>query len=293
MAELETRAPTPNGETTLAVLTDEASLTALGKGKVLVLFGADWDEPSQQLNQLFAELARLKKHPSVTLASADAEECEALAEKFGVEAVPTLVTLKGGEVAGKAEGVDAAAAAAAAVEALDKEKVATMDADEAAAVAKVQLEQRMKQLIFSSPAMLFMKGSPEAPRCGFSRKVCELLQGANVPFATFDILLPENQDEMAADGDLLGQLELQDPEAEAALEDPEAALNARLKALVNQAKAVLFMKGTPGNEKCGFSKTIVALLRDNGVEFDAFDILTDDDGMAAEEGGLKAQLGLE
>ena len=110
MAELETRAPTPNGETTLAVLTDEASLTALGKGKVLVLFGADWDEPSQQLNQLFAELARLKKHPSVTLASADAEECEALAEKFGVEAVPTLVTLKGGEVAGKAEGVDAAAA---------------------------------------------------------------------------------------------------------------------------------------------------------------------------------------
>ncbi|KAK7247963.1 protein disulfide oxidoreductase [Aureococcus anophagefferens] len=210
MAELETRAPTPNGETTLAVLTDEASLTALGKGKVLVLFGADWDEPSQQLNQLFAELARLKKHPSVTLASADAEECEALAEKFGVEAAADAVTLKGGEVAGKAEGVDAAAAAAA-VEALDKEKVATMDADEAAAVAK----------------------------------------GANVPFATFDILLPENQDarqglktysdwptypqfyanerpvggldilqEMAADGDLLGQLELQDPEAEAALEDP-------------------------------------------------------------------------
>ena len=354
MAELETRAPTPNGETTLAVLTDEASLTALGKGKVVVLFGADWDEPSQQLNQLFAELARLKKHPSVTLASADAEECEALAEKFGVEAVPTLVTLKGGDVAGKAEGVDAAAAAAA-VEALDKEKVATMDADEAAAVAKVQLEQRMKQLIFSSPAMLFMKGSPEAPRCGFSRKVCELLQGANVPFSTFDILLPEHQDvrqglktysdwptypqfyangdlvggldilqEMAADGDLLGQLELQDPEPEDALEDPEAALNARLKALVNQAKAVLFMKGTPGNEKCGFSKTIVALLRDNGVEFDAFDILTDDDvrqglkkysdwptfpqfyvdgellggldilqEMAAEEGGLKAQLGLE
>ena len=57
MAELETRAPTPNGENGLAVLTDEASLTALGKGKVLVLFGADWDEPSQQLNQLFAELA--------------------------------------------------------------------------------------------------------------------------------------------------------------------------------------------------------------------------------------------
>ena len=36
----------------LTALTDEASLTALGSGKVAVLFGADWDPPSQQLTQL-------------------------------------------------------------------------------------------------------------------------------------------------------------------------------------------------------------------------------------------------
>ena len=32
--------------TTLIALTDEASLNALGAGKIAVLFGADWDAPS-------------------------------------------------------------------------------------------------------------------------------------------------------------------------------------------------------------------------------------------------------
>jgi Grx4 family monothiol glutaredoxin len=38
---------------------------------------------------------------------------------------------------------------------------------------------------------------------------------------------------------------------------------------------MLFMKGSPGNEKCGFSRTIVGILQENGVKFSSFDILTD------------------
>ena len=36
--------------------------------------------------------------------------------------------------------------------------------------------------------MLFMKGSPAEPRCGFSAKVVEALQQAGVDFKHFDIL---------------------------------------------------------------------------------------------------------
>jgi len=36
--------------------------------------------------------------------------------------------------------------------------------------------------------MLFMKGSPAEPRCGFSAKVVEGLQQAGVEFKHFDIL---------------------------------------------------------------------------------------------------------
>ena len=39
---------------------------------------------------------------------------------------------------------------------------------------------------------------------------------------------------------------------------------------------MLFMKGSPDAPKCGFSKSIVALLRENGVgDFGHFDVLAD------------------
>lgn len=53
-------------------------------------------------------------------------------------------------------------------------------------------------------------------------------------------------------------------------------LNARLKALMEQDKVMLFMKGTPDDPRCGFSRKIVGLLRGQKVEFSSFDILSDE-----------------
>lgn len=50
---------------------------------------------------------------------------------------------------------------------------------------------------------------------------------------------------------------------------------------MNRHKVVLFMKGNPSAPKCGFSRQIVGLLRDKGVEFAWYDILSD---QAAREG---------
>jgi glutaredoxin-related protein len=36
------------------------------------------------------------------------------------------------------------------------------------------------------------------------------------------------------------------------------------------------MKGSPDQPRCGFSRKIVGLLRDEKVEFKSFDILTDE-----------------
>lgn len=46
---------------------------------------------------------------------------------------------------------------------------------------------------------------------------------------------------------------------------------------------MLFMKGSPDTPKCGFSRSIVELLRKGGVTFSSFDILTDEEVRA----GLK------
>lgn len=53
------------------------------------------------------------------------------------------------------------------------------------------LNSRLQSLITSTPIMLFQKGTPTAPRCGFSRQAVELLTSANVTFGYFNILEDE------------------------------------------------------------------------------------------------------
>lgn len=53
------------------------------------------------------------------------------------------------------------------------------------------LEERLQKLINQAPVMLFMKGHPEQPRCGFSGKIVGILKEHNVAFDSFDILTDE------------------------------------------------------------------------------------------------------
>ena len=55
------------------------------------------------------------------------------------------------------------------------------------------------------------------------------------------------------------------------------SLNDRLKELIHRSPIMLFMKGLPSAPKCGFSRTLVQILDDSGVAYDAFDILTDEE----------------
>lgn len=57
--------------------------------------------------------------------------------------------------------------------------------------------------------------------------------------------------------------------------ETEEQLEERCKSLMNKHKVVLFMKGNPSAPKCGFSRKTVGLLREKGVEFAWFDILSD------------------
>ena len=50
------------------------------------------------------------------------------------------------------------------------------------------LEQRIKELLSSAPVLLLMKGTPDEPRCGFSRKVVDALRQDSIAFRHFDIL---------------------------------------------------------------------------------------------------------
>ena len=47
-----------------------------------------------------------------------------------------------------------------------------------------ELEQQVKE----NPVLLYMKGSPEAPQCGFSSKASQILIACGKPFYIVDIL---------------------------------------------------------------------------------------------------------
>ena len=55
-----------------------------------------------------------------------------------------------------------------------------------------ELNDRMRKLMAMDKVVLFMKGSPDEPRCGFSRKTVDILREHNVQFSYFDILTDES-----------------------------------------------------------------------------------------------------
>ena len=47
---------------------------------------------------------------------------------------------------------------------------------------------KIDQQVKNNKVMLFMKGNPNAPQCGFSAHTVEILQSYGIPFQTADVL---------------------------------------------------------------------------------------------------------
>eukprot|EP00056_Hartaetosiga_gracilis_P002557 m.54986 g.54986 ORF g.54986 m.54986 type:complete len:216 (-) comp11104_c0_seq2:116-763(-) len=145
----------------------------------VVHFWAEWAPQCKQMDEAMKALE--KKHGNVTFARVEAEAQADLTVKYNVGAVPTVLLFSKGKVIDTVEGAN--------VPELTK-KVAS----HATSLPPVEdpqkvLNDKLHNLIHSSPVMLFMKGSPEEPKCGFSRRMVELLNSAGATvFGHFNIL---------------------------------------------------------------------------------------------------------
>lgn len=176
------------------------------------------------------------------------------------------------------------------------------------------LNKKIQNIIHSSPVVLVMKGTPSQPKCGFSRQAAEMLASNKIqPFATFDILTNPAVRQglkvfcdwptypmLFVKGELLGGLDIMkemQEEREFTMEalglisattttsttlstndenESKTTLEDRLKALIQQKRIMLFMKGNPSQPKCGFSASIVELLDsfvNDVVSYDTFGTL--------------------
>ncbi|CAB9502018.1 Glutaredoxin 3 [Seminavis robusta] len=286
---------------------DLTSAPPSGK-KAVLLFWAPWHEASVEdgtMGQVLKALASSSaSDSSIIFGRVEAEQVQELTDKYGVTAVPTFVLLDaGGGVMARLEGDEDVAGVTQAVQNLIQAAAPTTSAVETSKpgpTPEERLTQRLDKLIRSSGVMVFMKGEPKAPRCGFSRQIVGLLEEEKIPFGSFDILSDEDvrqglkkhsnwptYPQLYVNGDLVGGLDIvKEMKEDGALREQlgisehdiaTTSLDERLGQLVRRHKIMLFMKGLPSAPRCGFSRQIVELLNDMGVSYDTFNILEDEE----------------
>ncbi len=52
----------------------------------------------------------------------------------------------------------------------------------------MSIQEQLKEVIDSNDVVLFMKGNPDFPQCGFSGTATQILQHCETPFASVDVL---------------------------------------------------------------------------------------------------------
>ncbi|XP_030629707.1 glutaredoxin 3 [Chanos chanos] len=265
----------------------EDLLKKAGNSLTVVHFLASWAPQCTQMNDVMEELA--KEHKHTTFVKLEAEAVPEVSEKYEISSVPTFLFFKNGEKIDRLDGAHAPELTKK-VQKLSSGGAMPGSGD----IPKEDLNERLKRLINAAPCMLFMKGSPQEPRCGFSRQIIQILKDHSVQYSSFDILSDEEvrqglktysnwptYPQVYVNGDLIGGLDIIKELAESGeLENTfpkSVSLEHRLKSLINKCPVMLFMKGNKEAAKCGFSRQILEIMNGTGVDYDTFDILQDEE----------------
>uniref|UniRef100_A0A8D1DH29 Glutaredoxin 3 n=1 Tax=Sus scrofa TaxID=9823 RepID=A0A8D1DH29_PIG len=266
----------------------EELLRLRAKSLLVVHFWAPWAPQCAQMNDVMAELA--KEHPQVSFVKLEAEAVPEVSEKYGISSVPTFLFFKNSQSIDRLDGAHAPEL----TKKVQRHASSSSFPSGGSEHLKEDLSLRLKKLTHAAPCMLFMKGTPQEPRCGFSKQMVEILNKHNIQFSSFDIFSDEEvrqglktysnwptYPQLYVSGELIGGLDIiKELEASKELDTicPKAPkLEERLKVLTNKASVMLFMKGNKQEAKCGFSRQILEILNSTGVDYETFDILEDEE----------------
>ncbi|KAG9246101.1 thioredoxin-like protein [Calycina marina] len=240
------------------ITTDEAwnaHESSLPQSTLLIIyFHAPWAAPCKNMTTVLETLASsypIPSPPTTSWVSINAEELMDVSEAFDVTAVPYIVLTRNKQVLETVSGSDASKVRAV----IEKHAKASASAGGSNGVSatsttsnlakipnyapaafesstapelssavtedKEDLHERLAKLVKAASVMLFMKGTPSAPQCGFSRQTVALLRENSVKYGFFNILaddevrqgLKEFADwptfpQLWVDGELVGGLDI-------------------------------------------------------------------------------------
>lgn len=188
-------------------------LTKADPSKLIALyFHTPWAGPCKTMNQVFKTLADSKEsNNSIIFLSINADELPEISEIFEVSAVPYFILIRNQTILKELSGADPKEF----IQALNQfsnntNSTTTSNNDNVQASinsttantnsnntttnapeveeSEEALNERLNKLTKAAPIMLFMKGSPSSPQCGFSRQLVAILREHQVRFGFFDIL---------------------------------------------------------------------------------------------------------
>lgn len=257
----------------------------------VVHFSAAWTPQCKQMDDVISELAKDLSLSTIKFVKLEAEDVPELSIRYKVEAVPTFIFLKSGQQVDRIDGAHASELTKKA-KALASGSYVTSSKPTSPACEDINV--RIKKFLNMAPCMLFMKGTVEEPRCGFSKQMVSLLNEQKIKYSTFNILADEEirqglksysnwptYPQLYINGELIGGLDIvKEMIANGELDSivpKKQDLNERLKELINTASVMVFMKGKPNEPRCGFSRTLVELLNSTNVDYKTFDILQDEE----------------
>ena len=163
--------------------------TTQADDRLLVLyFYTSWAEPCVAVGKVVEALSEESSNAEVVFLSISADDQAEISELFEVSSVPYFIFIRSGTILKELSGADpkefvkilnqlnaSASAGQIAQEgatAKEQQPGSPQDLDnEETEETEEQLIERLKKLTQAAPVMLFMKGTPAEPKCGFSRQM--------------------------------------------------------------------------------------------------------------------------
>lgn len=203
----------------------------------MISFHTPWAAPCAQMSLVLKTLASsypAQDPPTVSFLSLDAEALPDISESYDVTAVPFLVIQRDGKILEKVSGSDASKVR----DAVERHAGRGGNTGNSGIPPPLEVEKR--------------EGGDHQPA---------RTNGHAVGDGNLSKYAPSSNDPATA------------PEMSSTQGQKEET-ETRLQELVKAAPVMLFMKGTPSVPQCGFSRTMVGILREKGVRYGFFNIVS-------------------
>ena len=146
-------------------------------GSGVVFFSASWTgEASQSVRQILEAACPLGGFVEFE----ENSETEALFDAMAIEAVPCVVRMSEGKEVDRVIGADSKA-----ILNLLKKQPSSSESSTPTPTIPNNSDESLKKLVERAKLMLFIKGTPDEPRCGFTSQLIRLLKENGLDIAIF------------------------------------------------------------------------------------------------------------